>query len=235
MLDRGRNSAQSTGNPAQETTMKSAIFKHFPITMLCLTVAWSCSDDDGGSPQKAVGAATGAGGSGGSAAVGSSAGSGGASANVAGGTSAGEMGGSNGLAQPGTNSSSNGTAQGGGAGSSSMAGAAGSGGEAPGADAGAADSGRALVSYAKDVQPILLANCSPCHSTDRDGRHNAATSYADAVRVSADIVREIQTGGMPESGEGNQGCSGGDPGDPGCVSAADFALIQQWIADGTPQ
>jgi hypothetical protein len=236
MLDRGHNSAQSKGNPAQETTMNSLFFKHFPITMLCLTVAWSCSDDEG-SPEKAVGAATGAGGSGGSAAVGSSAGSGGATAGVAGAMGSGEMGGSNGLAQPGTNSnsSSNGTAQGGGAGSTSLAGAGGSAGESVEADAGAADAGGALVSYAKDIQPILLANCSPCHSTDRDGRHNAATSYADAVRVSADIVREIRTGGMPESGDGNQGCNGGDPGDPGCVSAADFALIQQWIADGTPQ
>jgi len=118
-----------------------------------------------------------------------------------------------------------------------MAGAGGSGGAAPEVDAGpgAADSGAALVSYTRDIQPILLANCSPCHSTDRDGRHNAATSYADAVRVSADIVREISSGGMPESGSGNQGCNGGDPGDPGCVSAADFALIQQWIAAGTPQ
>ena len=116
-----------------------------------------------------------------------------------------------------------------------MAGAGGSGGAAPQADAGAADSGAALVSYARDIQPILLASCSPCHSTDRDGRHNAATSYADAVRVSADIVREISSGGMPESGNGNQGCNGGDPGDPGCVSAADFALLQQWIAAGTPQ
>jgi hypothetical protein len=118
-----------------------------------------------------------------------------------------------------------------------MAGAGGSAGAAPETDAGpaAADSGAALVTYTKDIQPILVANCSPCHSTDRDGGHNAATSFADAVRVSADIVREIRTGGMPESGSGNQGCNRGDPGDPGCVSAADFDLIQRWIADGTPQ
>jgi hypothetical protein len=91
------------------------------------------------------------------------------------------------------------------------------------------------VTYTKDIQPILVKDCSPCHSTLDDGGHNAASSYADAVRVSARIVREINSGGMPDSGNGNQGCNGGKPGDPGCVSVADFALIQQWITDGTPQ
>lgn len=217
--------------------MKSLFSRHFPITMLCLALGWSCSEDDGGSAQQAVGAATPGGGSGGggSAAMAASAGSGGSLSSGAGAASNSETGGSNGLAPGEMSSSSSGVAQGGGAGSATMA-DAGDGAEAvPESDAGAADAGPALVTYSKDIQPILLANCSPCHATDNNGRHNAATSYADAVRVSADIVREISTGGMPESGSGNQGCNRGDPGDPGCVSVADFALIQRWIADGTPE
>jgi hypothetical protein len=91
------------------------------------------------------------------------------------------------------------------------------------------------VTYTADIQPILVANCSPCHSVDNSGGHNAASSYDDAVERADDIVDEIESGGMPESGSGNVGCDGGDPGDPGCVSAEDFALIQQWVEDGTPE
>jgi hypothetical protein len=143
------------------------------------------------------------------------------------------MGGSNGIATSGSSSTSAGGSAG-----AAMGGAAGNAGASADAgaltDAGAGDSG-AGVSYARDIQPILLAQCSPCHATDNNGQHNAATSYADAVRVSARIVREINSGGMPESGSGNMGCNGGDPGDPGCVSAADFELIQRWVAAGTPE
>jgi hypothetical protein len=129
-----------------------------------------------------------------------------------------------------------------GAGGSSMAGAggsglAGSGGAAGSAndDAGVDDAGSALVTYTGQIQAILVANCSPCHSTLNNGGHNAASSYDDAVQVADEIVDEIASGGMPESGNGNQGCEGGDPGDPGCVSVDDFALIQRWVEDGTPE
>ncbi|MEO8181679.1 MAG: hypothetical protein ABI895_22825 [Deltaproteobacteria bacterium] len=171
-----------------------------------------------------AGASAAAGGSGGVASNAGAAGSG---------LSGNEMGGSNGTATGGSNGSLGGVGQSGSAGQGG-AGSAGSAGAAP-ADAGAPDSGAAAVSYTNDLQPILVARCSPCHATDNDGGHNAASSYADAVRVSARIVREIGTGGMPESGSGNAGCNGGDPGDPGCVSAAEFALIQRWVATGTPE
>jgi hypothetical protein len=88
------------------------------------------------------------------------------------------------------------------------------------------------VTYTADIQPILVQNCSPCHSTDNDGGHNAASSYDDAVDEADNIIDEIESGGMPE---GDPGCDGGDPGDPGCVSEADFALIEQWVEDDTPE
>jgi hypothetical protein len=123
-----------------------------------------------------------------------------------------------------------------GAGGSGLAGSAGSGSGGTGgaSDAGGDDAGVA-VTYTGQIQAILVANCSPCHATLNNGGHNAASSYDDAVREADDIVEEIESGGMPESGNGNQGCEGGDPGDPGCVSAADFALIERWVQDGTPE
>jgi hypothetical protein len=134
----------------------------------------------------------------------------------------------------GASSGKGGTGGAGGAGG--KAGAAGSGGKGGGGVSSQPDAGAgSTVTYSADIQPILVADCSPCHSADGDGGHNAASSYADAVRVAARIVREINSGGMPDSGNGNAGCKGGDPGDPGCVSVADFALIQRWIAEGTPE
>ena len=123
-----------------------------------------------------------------------------------------------------------------GAGGSGIAGSGGSGagGTGSAADAGT-DAGNDAVTYTGQIQAILVANCSPCHATLNNGGHNAAASYADAVREADDIVDEIESGGMPESGNGNQGCDGGDPGDPGCVSVEDFALIQRWVEDGTPE
>jgi len=211
---------------------KSFFPNWMPVSIL-LALTCSCSEDDGGATEAGVGSVMDRGAGGSAAGAASPGGAGGATAG--GNASGNEVGGSNGIAMAGANGSSSGVSQGGSAGAA-MGGAGGSAGAAVLADAGtAADSGAAAVSYAKDIQPILLARCSPCHATDNDGRHNAATSYADAVRVSARIVREISSGGMPESGNGNVGCNGGDPGDPGCVSAADFELIQRWVAAGTPE
>jgi hypothetical protein len=227
--------------PANEMNMKrmSLFSRHLPIVLSCLGFTYSCSDEDGPATDAAVGSVNGGGAGGASASLGGTGGSA-STPNGDAGTGS-EMGGANGLAMGGSSASLGGVGpagggQGGsaGAGMAGMAGMAGSAGSAALVDAGAADSG-AGVSYARDIQPILQAQCSPCHTTDNDGRHNAASSYADAVRVSADIVREISTGGMPESGSGNQGCNRGDPGDPGCVSAEDFALIQRWVAAGTPE
>jgi hypothetical protein len=75
----------------------------------------------------------------------------------------------------------------------------------------------------------LLANCSPCHSTGSSGGHSAASDYDDAVRVAEEMVEEISSGGMPLT------CGGGDPGTAGCVSVADFALIQEWVDNDTPE
>jgi hypothetical protein len=212
--------------------LKSVFPQHLPTAVLCLSLTLGCSDDSSDAPQAALGSVIDPGAGGGAGASASADGAAGAtsSGNAAGS----EVGGSNGIAMGGSNGIVGSVGQGGSAGAG-MADAGGGAGAGPQADAGAADSGAAAVSYAQDIQPILLAICSRCHATDNDGNHNAATSYADAVRVSARIVRELNSGGMPASGKGNQGCNGGRPGATGCVSAADFDLIQRWIAAGTPE
>jgi hypothetical protein len=43
------------------------------------------------------------------------------------------------------------------------------------------------------------------------------------------IVSEIRSGNMPADT-----CNGA-PGSDGCVSVADFNLIQQWVAAGAPE
>src|SRR5215831_2563181 len=48
-------------------------------------------------------------------------------------------------------------------------------------DGGGADAAVA-VTYTNQIQPILLAKCSPCHSTQHQGFHNIATNYADALK-----------------------------------------------------
>lgn len=212
------------------------LVRRSPVAFACLALASGCSSDDSGS-NTAVSEGTGNALGGSAGATSASAGSGGTSnsnAAGAGGSSAEGMGGAVAL----------------GAGGSAQNGAVGAGvAGAPATtttDAGVADVGRedagrgdagnaAAVTYTKDIQPILVAQCSPCHSTLGNGGHNAASSYADAVRVSARMINEIRTGGMPDTGQGNAGCKGGAPGSPGCVSVADFALIQEWVADGTPQ
>jgi hypothetical protein len=83
------------------------------------------------------------------------------------------------------------------------------------------------LTYTDDVQPILQANCTPCHSTDNRGGHNAAAEYADAFAERNAIIAEIEAGDMP------QACMGGDPGSGGaCLSEADLATIEQWVEDG---
>ncbi len=111
-----------------------------------------------------------------------------------------------------------------------------------GASDGGSDGSTTSVSYAVDVQPIFQAKCSPCHAGGASGESNHATSYADTQLDSyycagkkkgeCTIVR-IKDGSMPMGA----GCTGDptlDVGNAACVTAAEQATIQAWIAAGTP-
>jgi hypothetical protein len=86
------------------------------------------------------------------------------------------------------------------------------------------------TSFAADVWPIFMTNCTPCHSTLNRGGHSVGSAMlaiadADARRLGATLVERLDGGGMP------QGCDG-LPGDPGCIAIADLALVQLWIDTG---
>ena len=118
-------------------------------------------------------------------------------------------------------------------------------------DAGTGTDAATLVTYSNQIQPILLAKCSPCHSTQHQGFHNIATSYADAVKpvesidsvgcwndaemtvpkkVGACALISVQNGRMPYG----IGC-GQAPAQPACVTPAEQQLMAQWVAAGLPQ
>jgi hypothetical protein len=126
----------------------------------------------------------------------------------------------------------------GGAGSGGGGGAGGGGGSAP-------------VTYTKDVQPILMAKCAPCHTGQGLGGHNLGTTYADAFKpvMSLDAMGcwndaemtmpkkigecaliSIMNGWMPMS----MGCFN-SPRPPECVSQAQQDVITAWVAAGMPQ
>lgn len=109
------------------------------------------------------------------------------------------------------------------------------------------------VTYTKDVQPILIAKCSPCHAGESQGRHNIATNYADAHKNvdsldSVDCWKDVamtipktvgecslisaRNGRMPRA----KGCDQMQQPQPAvCVTPAQQDVIAAWVAAGMPQ
>ena len=88
------------------------------------------------------------------------------------------------------------------------------------------------VTFTADIRPILLDNCGRCHASGglpQFASNDAARGYDVAFAERNSIVSEISGGDMPADT-----CNGA-PGSNGCVSAEDFALIQQWVAAGAPE
>jgi hypothetical protein len=107
------------------------------------------------------------------------------------------------------------------------------------------------VTYTKDVQPILLARCSPCHAGQSQGFHDLATTYADASKpvqsldamgcwndaamtmpktVGECALISIMRGWMPMG----LSCFN-TPRPDGCVTLAEQAVIASWVAAGMPE
>jgi hypothetical protein len=124
-------------------------------------------------------------------------------------------------------------------------------GPGPGTD-GSSDAAT-TVTYTKDVQPILVAKCGPCHTVETMANHNIATSYADVnklvesfdfgvcwndteqtmpKKVGECALLLINSGQMPYQA----GCGGQTPLKPEmCLSAAQKAVVAAWVASGMPQ
>jgi hypothetical protein len=107
-----------------------------------------------------------------------------------------------------------------------------------------------LVTYTKDVQPIFMVKCAPCHTGQGLGGHNIGTNYADALMpvssldamgcwdstnmvpmtVGACALISIMNGWMPMA----MGCFN-TPRPATCVSLAEQDIIAAWVAEGMPQ
>ena len=90
----------------------------------------------------------------------------------------------------------------------------------------------AVVGFDAQIFPILRAECGRCHSgggLPALASANVDTAFNTARSLAARIVSLVRAGDMPADT-----CSG-PPGSSGCVSTADFSLIQQWVNGGTPR
>ena len=88
------------------------------------------------------------------------------------------------------------------------------------------------VGFDAQIFPILSANCARCHAgggLPPLASSNIDTAFDTARGLAGRIVSLVGAGDMPPDT-----CSG-PPGSNGCVSAADFALIQNWVNAGTPR
>ena len=107
------------------------------------------------------------------------------------------------------------------------------------------------VTYTNQVQPILLAKCSPCHSTDHQGFHNIATNYDDALKpvesqasvgcwndVEMTMPKKVgecalisaRNGRMPYA----MGCDQ-MPTQAVCVTPAEQNVMADWVDAGMPK
>jgi hypothetical protein len=136
-------------------------------------------------------------------------------------------------------------------------GASGSGGGATGGSGGGGGSGGMQmppgVSFASDIHPILQMKCSgtgsSCHGVDQAPfqpahgssdvdeayeatQENGVTGEPVYERILERITSENATAIMPPS-YADPPCQGAI-GAPGCITAAELALIEAWIEQGTP-
>ena len=116
----------------------------------------------------------------------------------------------------------------------------------PGADNGCSGGGPAPT-WTADIAPLLKVRCTGCHDGAGSGGHNLATVYGDAFKtpsntfacsgtttVGACALKRVLNGTMPFF----KGCTGDpaqDAGNAWCLTAAEQAVLQAWVAGGMPQ
>ena len=121
-------------------------------------------------------------------------------------------------------------------------------------DGGAGGSGGSGgVTYTRDVKPIFMAKCGPCHTTEGLGAHNLGTTYADVRKPVESVdapagcffdgfdktmpktmgecaLASIMEGWMPMAA----GCFN-TPRPLGCVTLAEQDVVAAWVAAGMPE
>ena len=107
--------------------------------------------------------------------------------------------------------------------------------------------GARLISYQADIQPIFRAKCAGCHVDSGTGscagRTRLATGYESldmpatacaGLSVAECAQVRIKNGSMPRA----RGCTGDpevDAVNASCLTAAEHALLDAWIAGGWPE
>ena len=109
------------------------------------------------------------------------------------------------------------------------------------------------VTYTRDVKPIFMAKCAPCHTTQGLGSHNIGTTYADVHKLAVSLdapagcfldgfdrtmpktmgecaLAAIMEGWMPMA----SGCFN-TPRPAACVTTAEQEIIAAWVAAGMPE
>ena len=126
-------------------------------------------------------------------------------------------------------------------------------GGAGGGGGGSGGSGGGTVTYTRNIKPIFMTKCAPCHTIEGAGAHNIGTTYADVHKpaVSLDApagcffdgfdrtmpktmgecaLASIMAGWMPMA----MSCFT-TPRPAGCVTLAEQDLIAAWVAAGMPE
>jgi hypothetical protein len=122
-----------------------------------------------------------------------------------------------------------------------------------GSGGGAGGGGGGSVTYTKDIKPIFMIKCAPCHTTEGLGGHNLGTTYADVHKMAVSLdappgcffdglekmmpktmgecaLAAIMDGWMPMA----MGCFNTPRPDP-CVTLAEQAVVAAWVAAGMPE
>ena len=100
-----------------------------------------------------------------------------------------------------------------------------------------------LVSFDDDIHPILVAKCNPCHATPTvftpghaAADPNAAFAATQGMSLDQPVYERIlaRTSGEDPGGfmpPSDVGCMG-PLGSEGCLTVAEFDLIQLWVEQG---
>jgi len=109
------------------------------------------------------------------------------------------------------------------------------------------------VTYTKDIKPLFMVKCAPCHTTDGLGAHNIGTTYADVLKPVQSVdappgcfkdgldktmpktmgecaLAAIMEGWMPMA----MSCFN-TPRPAACVTLAEQDLVAAWVAAGMPE
>ena len=82
----------------------------------------------------------------------------------------------------------------------------------------------AKTTYEANIAPLLVANCSPCHFPEKNGRKKPLDSYKSVTALLDDVLRRTQLnptdrGFMPDR-------------KPNRLPDSSIAIIKKWQADG---